>query len=105
MLYSFVRWNRKVVDMRELLLLETVLLCAGLLLCLVMPTMLSVCAPQNEETRRSCMKIVWTGQVMLAVAGLAVLFFHEAARYAIVIGSLSYLGCAFVLRRKLHAAR
>jgi hypothetical protein len=91
--------------MRELTLLETVYLCAGLLLCLVLPMMMSAYAPQNMATRRSCTKIVWTGQVLLAIAGMVVLFSAAAALYAVVIGSVSYLGCAFALRRKIRAAR
>jgi len=91
--------------MHELTLLETVYLCAGLLLCLVLPMMMSAYAPQNRAARRFCMKVVWTGQALLAVAGLVILFSEAAALYAIMIGSVSYLGCAFVLRRKLRAAR
>lgn len=102
---SVYQVERKGIDMRELTLLETVYLCAGLLLCLVLPMMMSGYAPQNMATRRSCMKLVWTGQVLLASAGLVVLFSEAAVLYAVVIGSAIYLGCALMLRRKLCAAR
>jgi hypothetical protein len=87
--------------MRELTLIETLCLCAGLLLCLVLPMMMSAYAPQNMPAKRSCMKVVWTGQVLLAIAGLVILFSESAALYAIVIGSVGYIGCAFLLRRSL----
>jgi hypothetical protein len=90
--------------MREMTLPETLYLCAGLLLCLALPIMMGAGAPQDVATRKPRMKIVWTGQVLLAIAGLVVLC-SAAAPYAIVIGSVIYLGCAFVLRRKLWASR
>ena len=91
--------------MRELTLPETVYLCAGLLLCLALPIMMGAGAPQDVAIRGPRMKIVWTGQGLLAIAGLVILLSVAAAPYAIVIGSVSYLDCAFVLRRKLWASR
>jgi hypothetical protein len=91
--------------MRELTLPETLYLCAGLLLCLALPIMMGACASQDVATRGHRMKIVWTGQVLLAIAGLVVLFSAAAAPCAAAFGFVSYLGCAFVLRRKLGASR
>jgi hypothetical protein len=88
--------------MRELTLLESLFLCAGLLLCLVLPLMMSACAPLDRPARQAGQKIVWTGQVVLALAGLVVLFSSAAALYAMVIGPVIYLGCALVLHRKLR---
>lgn len=65
--------------------------------------MMSAYASLDMSVRKSCKKIVWTGQVVLAIAGLVVLFSSSAALYAIVIGSVSYLGCVVMLYRKLRA--
>jgi hypothetical protein len=91
--------------MRELALPETLYLCAGLLLCLALPIMMGVCAPQDVATRAPRMKIVWPRQVLLAIAGLVAVFSAAAAPYAAVFGLVSYLVCAFVLRQRLRAPR
>lgn len=59
--------------MRELTLLETGYLAGMLLLSLVLPLLMSICAPRDAATKKSCMKTVWIGQALLAVAGLGVL--------------------------------
>jgi Flp pilus assembly protein protease CpaA len=87
--------------MRELTLIETAFLGGGLLLSLVLPMLLSACAPDDLTARRSCLWIVLTGHVMLAIAGLVLLFSAAAAGYAIVIGSLGWLGCAVGLRHRI----
>lgn len=89
--------------MRELTLLETGYLCGGLLLALVLPLLLGFCGPQVGK--RSCLKIVWTGQAFLAFAGLAVLGSAALAAYAAAFGLLGWVGCAFRLRRQFRAAR
>jgi hypothetical protein len=88
--------------MRELTLIETGCLCAGLLLGLALPLMMSANAPQNLATRKSCLKIVWMGQMLLAVAGLVFLVSQAAAPCAMVMGAVSVLGCAMALRRMLR---
>lgn len=93
------------ISMRELRLLETGCLCAGLLLCLVLPLMMSARPPRDPASRIWCLKIVWAGQAALAVAGLVVLLSEAAAVYATVVGAVICISCAFILWRHLRAAR
>jgi hypothetical protein len=93
------------ISMRELTLLETGCLGVGLLLCLVLPLMMSANPPKDSATRVSCLKIVWLGQALLAIAGLVVVFSETAAVYATAVGAVGCISCAFKLRRKLRATR
>lgn len=91
--------------MRELTLLETGYLSGGLLLCLALPLLMSFRGPQGAAARRPCLRTVWTGQMLLACAGLAVLASAPVAPYAAAFGLLGYSVCTFVLVRQLRAAR
>ncbi len=93
------------ISMRELTLLETGCLCVGLLLCLVLPLMMSARPPKDPASRIWCLKMVWAGQAALAVAGLVVLLFEAAAVYATVVGAFVCIGCAGILWRHLRVAR
>lgn len=86
--------------MRELTLSDTLCLCVGLLLSLVLPLMMSARPPRTPAARISCLKIVWGGQAALALAGLVVLFAEAAAVYATLAGAVVCIRCAFLLRRQ-----
>jgi F0F1-type ATP synthase assembly protein I len=75
------------------------------LLSLILPMMMSGYAPSDVAVRKSGMKIVWIGLGLITIAILVIKFWEAAAFYAFVIGSASYIFCAFVLRRKLRAAK
>lgn len=90
--------------MRELDLLETGYLAGGLLLCLVLPLLVSFHGPVDMVARKSCMKTVWTGQILLTIAGLAVLASSQLAPYAAGFGLVSCIACALVLIRKFRAS-
>lgn len=105
MLDWVVRLNRKAIDMRELTLLETGYLAGGLLLCLVLPLLMSFRSPKDAAAKRSCMTTVWTGQALLALAGLAVMASPLFAPYAAGFGLVSCVACALVLRRQLPAVQ
>lgn len=89
--------------MRELGVRDTLYLCLGLVLCLILPMMLSLRAPVDAAIRRSSLRIVWGGQLLLALAALIVLVSEQLAFPAIVFGSATYLGCVVALHRKLRA--
>jgi ABC-type tungstate transport system substrate-binding protein len=89
--------------MRELTLLETGYLAGGLLLGLVLPLLMSFRGPLDAANRRSCLRSVWTGQTLLAMAGLAVLVSPRFAPYAAMFGLASCLACALVLLRQFRA--
>jgi hypothetical protein len=89
--------------MRELTSLETGYLAGGLLLCLVLPLLMSFRSPLDAATRRSGMKTVWAGQALLAIAGLTVLP-PLFAPYAAGYGLVSCIACTFVLLRQFRAA-
>ena len=91
--------------MRELTLLESGYLVGGLILCLVLPLLMSFRAPQNGATRRSCLQIVWSGQTLLALSGLFVLASAPLAPYAAAFGLMSCIVCAFLLLRQCQTAR
>ncbi len=95
--------EQKAIDMRELTLLETGYLAGGLLLCLVLPLLMSFCGPLDAAARKSCMKTVWTGQILLTIAGLTVLASPLFAPYAAGFGLGSCVACVFVLRRQFRA--
>ena len=94
--------EEKALTMRELTLLETCYLAGLLLLSLVLPLLLSIRNPQNAAIRKSCLRIVWMGQLFGAMAGLTVLASALVAPYAAVFGLFSNLGCAFVLTRQFR---
>src|SRR2546423_873854 len=102
---SLVRLNRKVIDMRELTLLETGYLAGLLLLSSVLPLLMGLHGPQNAAIKRSCMKTVWMGQALGAFAALVVLASTPSAPYAAAFGLVSCIYCALLLLRKIRAAR
>jgi hypothetical protein len=95
--------NRKAIDMRELELLDTGYLAGGLLLCLVLPLLMSFRGPLDAATRKSCVRTVWTAQALLAIAGLTVLASSLLAPYAAGFGLVSCIACAFLLFRQFRA--
>jgi hypothetical protein len=90
--------------MRELTLLETGYVAGMLLLSLVLP-LTGTRAPRGAATKRFCMKLVWIGQALLAVAGLAVLTSASVAPYATAFGVLNCICCTFLLLRQFRAIR
>jgi lauroyl/myristoyl acyltransferase len=74
------------IDMRELTLLETGYLAGMLLLSLVLPLLMSACGPQAAAARKSCLRTVWMGQTLGAIAALAVLASASIAPYATAFG-------------------
>lgn len=93
------------ISMRELTLFETACLCAGLLLSLVLPLMLSARPPVDPAHRFVCLKLVWLGQGALASAGLVLLFVEGSGLYATLAGAAACLGCAILLHRHLRLGR
>jgi hypothetical protein len=91
--------------MREITLLETGCLAGGLLLYLVLPLLMSFRGPPDTTARRSCLKTVWAGQLLLALAGLTVLVSPLLASYAAAFGLAGWLACAFRLLRQFRVAR
>jgi hypothetical protein len=71
----------------------------------VLPLLMSFCGPRDAAARRSCMKTVWMGQTLGAVAGLVVLASASVALYATVFGAVSCFSCTLVLVRQFRAAR
>ena len=90
--------------MRELSLLDTGYLVGVGLLSLVLPLMMSFCGPPDATTRKSCMKTVWTGTILLTVAVLTVRVSALLAPYAAGFGLVSCITCAFLLLRQFRAA-
>ena len=105
MLDWYVRLNRKAIDMRELTLLETGYLAGGVLLCLVLPLMMSFRGPLDAATKKSCMKTVWAGQTLLTIAVVLVRLSAPFAPYAAAFGLASCIVCAFLLLRQFRAVR
>lgn len=91
--------------MRELTLLDTGYLAGGLLLCLVLPMLMSFRGPLDAATKRSCRKIVWTGQTLLAIAGLTVLTSSLLAPFAGGFGLVGCITCASLLLRRFRTVR
>ena len=89
--------------MRELTLLDTGHLAGGVLLCLVLPLMMSFRGPLDAVTRKSCMKTVWTAQTLLTIAVVVVRLSAPFAPYAAAFGLVSCLWCALVLHRQFRA--
>ena len=88
--------------MRELTLLDTGYLAGGLLLCLVMPLLMSFRGSQDERRKGTCLAIVWMGESCLAFAGLGVLLSRSLAGYAAAFGLISYAVCSVVLVHRLN---
>ncbi len=88
--------------MRELTLEETGFLAAFLLVSLLLPLLMSFRNPQDPVRRRSCMKTVWMGQAVVAVAAVAVLASARFAPYGTALGLVSWAGFAFVLIRQFR---
>ncbi|MBL9127455.1 MAG: hypothetical protein JNL97_07410 [Verrucomicrobiales bacterium] len=79
-------------------------LCGGLLLCPVMPVLMSLRGPVNGAHRGGCLRIVWLGQGLLAVSGFVALASSVAAPYAAVVAWAGYLACIPVLLRRIRAS-
>jgi hypothetical protein len=90
--------------MREHLLLETSYLAGLLFLSMVLPLLMSFRSPQDAANKTACMKIVWRGQAILALAGLTVLASSLFAPYAAAFGFLSCIWCALALHGHFRAA-
>jgi len=90
--------------MRDMTLLETAYLAGLLLLSLVLPIMLSSRGARQTAARTSCPRTVWTGQVLLGIAGVLVLVSNVVAPFAMLFGLLSCGGCAAALHQQLYAA-
>jgi O-antigen/teichoic acid export membrane protein len=82
--------------MRELTLLETGFMASLLLASLVLPVLLSVLAPSGRA-RKISTRIVWTGQLVLSVAGAILLFSATYALYAAIFGVVVVMMCASAL--------
>jgi hypothetical protein len=91
--------------MRELDLIETGYLAGGLLLCLVLPLLMSFRGPLDAAARKSCLKTVWAGQTLLTLAGLTVLMSASMAPYAAIFGLASCFACTLVLLRQFRAGQ
>lgn len=98
-----VRFHTNVIAMRELTLLESGYLAGMLLLSLLLPLLMSICGPRDAAIKRSCIRPVWIGQALLAVAGLAVLVSAPVAPYSLVLGVMSWICCTLVLLRRFRA--
>jgi hypothetical protein len=90
--------------MRELTLIETGYLGGMLVLSLVLPLFVSFLDPRDARTRRACMKTVWTGQTLGAIAALSLLCSASVGFYAMAFSAASCVCCAFVLRRQIQTA-
>jgi hypothetical protein len=100
----FVSLKRKAIDMRELTFGETGFLATLLLFSLGLPLLMSLRNPQDPVRQSSCMKTVWMGQALVALAAVAVLASARFAPYATAFGLVSWAGCAFVLLRQFRVA-
>lgn len=92
------------IDMRELTLLETGYLAGLLFLSLVLPLLVSFRGAPDPAGRKSSMRTVWTGQVLGALAGLAVLSSGLAAPYGAAFGLVSCICCVLALLRQFRVA-
>ena len=91
--------------MRELSLLDFGYLAGAALLCLVLPLMMRFRGPLDTATRKSCMRTVWTGLTLGALAVVVVRLSAAFAPYAAGFGLVSCITYAFLLRRQFRAAR
>jgi hypothetical protein len=90
--------------MREFTLLDTGYLVGLGLLSLVLPLMMSFRGPLDAVTRKSCMRTVWTGLTLGALAAVVVRLSAAFAPYAAGFGLVSCITCAFLLLRQFRAA-
>src|SRR5688572_16140518 len=81
-------------DMRDLTLIDTIYLAVLLLLSLVLPLLMSFHGPREAVAGKRCLRIVWTGQAIGVLAGLAILVSAPTAAYAVAIGLASCICCA-----------
>lgn len=91
--------------MREISLIETSYLAGLLLLSLVLPMLMSFRGPRGLISRKNCLRTVWLGQGLGALAALGVLGSATLAPYAAAFGLVSCLCCATVLARQTRAGR
>ena len=89
--------------MRELNLPEACYLAGLLLLSLVLPLMMSLRLPKEAAIKRSCMKVVWAGQTLDALAALTVIASARLAPYAAVFALAACVGCVLVLLARSHS--
>lgn len=87
---------------RELSLFDTGLLSVLLCLSLVLPMVMSLRNPRRE-LGRDCIKMVWAGQLVGALAGVIVLVSARLAPFAVGIAVVSCLGLAAKLLRKTRS--
>ena len=76
-----------------------------LVLSLVLPLLMSFRHPKDPAIKIYCMKVVWSGQVLLALAGLALLAWSRVAPCAAACGMLSCVGCVLLLLRRFRSER
>ena len=83
--------------MLELTLLDTSYLAGLLSLSLVLPLLMNFRSTQPDRVRGICLRTIWTGQALLAFAGLAVLVSARIAPYAAAFGFVNCICCALAL--------
>ena len=91
--------------MRELTLIETGCFAGLLLLCLVLPLMLSFRAPRDAAHRKACLRTIWIGQSLLATTALAALTLAVLFPYATGLGATGYIICIWALHKQLRPDR
>lgn len=91
--------------MHALTPLETGFLAGGLVLCLVLPLLMSFRGPLDRGTKTACMRIVWTGQTLLLLAGITVLASSFVAPFAALLGLMGYIACIIALLHQFSRAR
>lgn len=88
--------------MRELSLPDTLGICLLLLLSFVLPLMLSFRSPLDAQHKIVCLKLVWAGQIWIALSGIAIYTSAIATPYAMILGTLGCFVFAWMLSQKLH---
>ena len=86
--------------MREMTLIDTGYLCVLVALSLVLPLMVSLRSGRDAALKRGSNTIVWVGQGVGVLCGLAVLASSIAAPYATGLGLMSCVWGALVLHRQ-----
>jgi ABC-type spermidine/putrescine transport system permease subunit II len=92
----------RIIEMREITLIDTGCLCVLLVFCLVLPLMVSLRNGRDTALKRGSMTTVWIGQGIGVLCGFAVLASSMVAPYATVVGVMSYVWGALVLHRQLR---
>jgi len=90
--------------MRELNLPEACYMAALLVLSLVLPLLMSFRTPKDAAIKSSCRKVVWTGQIVEALAGLTVIASARLAPYAAAFALATCVICVLVVLRKAEWA-